>query len=198
MKKENTNNHPLPPPAGDKCADARYPPLAEVPAGRRWFFQAERIYLLPHFFYFRIMKADKENFHAYNKNLQPFANHLRKNMTKAEACLWKYALRAKKMKGYSFRRERPVLNYIADFMCIELKLIIEVDGLTHHWEETVKKDKKKDVDLIAAGFKVLRFDDNDVLTQIDKVIEQIEDAIKVIEGKNHPLPPPAGDKCADA
>ena len=144
------------------------------------------------------MKADKENLHGYNKNLQLFANHLRKNMTKAEACLWKYALRAKGMKGYSFRRERPVLNYIADFMCIELKLVIEVDGLTHHWEETQIKDAKKDADLMAAGFTVLRFDDNDVLTQINKVIEQIEDAIEVIENKNHPLPPPAGDKCADA
>lgn len=134
------------------------------------------------------MKADKENFNGYNKNLQPFANHLRKSMTKAEACLWKYALRAKGMKGYSFRRERPVLNYIADFMCLDLKLVIEVDGLTHHWEETVVKDAKKDADLIAAGFTVLRFDDNDVLTQINKVIEQIEDAIVAIEIGTTPNP----------
>jgi very-short-patch-repair endonuclease len=53
--------------------------------------------------------------HHYNKNLQPFANRLRKEMTKAEACLWKYVLRAGKMKGFQFRRQRPVLNYIADF-----------------------------------------------------------------------------------
>jgi len=99
------------------------------------------------------------------------------------------------MKGYSFRRERPVLNYIADFMCLELKLVIEVDGLTHQWEETQVKDAKKDADLIAAGFTVLRFDDNTVLTQINKVIEQIEDAIVAIENtNNHPQPPPAGDK----
>ena len=149
-------------------------------------------HLIP-FFYFRNMKADKENLYAYNKTLQPFANHLRKNMTKAEACLWKYALRAKGMKGYTFRRERPVLNYIADFMCVELKLIIEVDGLTHQWEETIIKDAKKDADLTAAGFTVLRFDDEDVLTQLHKVIERIEDIIVAIENKNHPLPPPAGN-----
>ena len=62
-------------------------------------------------------------------------------MTKAEACLWRYVLRARKMKGYSFRRQRPVLHYIADFMCKELKLIIEVDGITHQFEETIKYDK---------------------------------------------------------
>lgn len=55
--------------------------------------------------------------HYYNKNLQPNANRLRKEMTKAEACLWKYVLRARKMKGFQFKRQRPVLIYIADFMC---------------------------------------------------------------------------------
>jgi very-short-patch-repair endonuclease len=70
--------------------------------------------------------------HLYNKTLQPYANRLRKEMTKAEACLWKYVLRAKKRGGFQFRRQRPVLNYIADFMCMELMLIIELDGITHH------------------------------------------------------------------
>lgn len=74
--------------------------------------------------------------HKYNKNLQPFANRLRKEMTKAEACLWKYVLRAKQLKGYQFRRQRPILKYIADFVCLELMLIIEIDGISHHWEET--------------------------------------------------------------
>jgi very-short-patch-repair endonuclease len=44
------------------------------------------------------------------------------------------------MKGYSFLRQRSVLNYIADFMCKELKLIIEVDGITHSYEQTIEKD----------------------------------------------------------
>ena len=73
----------------------------------------------------------RDNLCCYNKRLQPFASKLRKEMTKAEACLWKYALRAGQMKGYQFRRQRPVLNYIADFMCKELRLVIEVDGITH-------------------------------------------------------------------
>src|SRR5436190_23957983 len=54
------------------------------------------------------------------KKLQPYANNLRKRMTKAEACLWKYVLRASKMKGYGFRRQRPIMNYIADFMSKDL------------------------------------------------------------------------------
>ncbi|HEX3167574.1 MAG TPA: DUF559 domain-containing protein [Chitinophagaceae bacterium] len=113
--------------------------------------------------------------HKYNKDLQPYANKLRKEMTKAEACLWKYVLKAKQLNGYQFRRQRPVLNYIADFRCIELKLIIEVDGITHHWKETMLKDKKKQNDLESAGFTVLRFIDDEVLNNINAVHSFLED-----------------------
>ena len=78
-------------------------------------------------------------------------------MTKAEACLWKYVLRASKMKNFQFRRQRTVLNYIADFMCMELMLVIEVDGITHHTEEAIKKDEIRQKALESAGFTVLRF-----------------------------------------
>ncbi|MBL7740791.1 MAG: endonuclease domain-containing protein [Chitinophagaceae bacterium] len=116
--------------------------------------------------------------HHYNKRLQPFANRLRKDMTKAEACLWKYVLRAGQLKGYSFRRQRPVLNYIADFMCMELMLVIEVDGITHQWEETIIKDEKKQKDLEAAGFTVIRFSDGEVLNHINAVAAYLEDWIE--------------------
>ena len=115
------------------------------------------------------MDADKSNLHHYNPYLQPFANKLRKQMTKAEACLWKYALRAGMMKGYSFRRQRPVLNYIADFMCKDLKLIIEVDGLTHNWDEIILKDEKRTEELKKIGFTVLRFSDHEVLNNMENV-----------------------------
>jgi len=127
--------------------------------------------------------------HKYNKNLQPYANKLRKEMTKAEACLWKYILKAKQLKGYQFRRQRPVLNYIADFMCLELKLIIEVDGITHHWEETMHKDKKKQTDLESAGFTVLRFTDDEVLNDIKAVHAYLEDWIgKRVVGDSRSTP----------
>jgi very-short-patch-repair endonuclease len=127
------------------------------------------------------MDAKKENHYAYNSRLQPLANNLRKNMTKAEACLWKYALRAGMRKGYTFRRQRPVLNYIADFMCKELKLIIEVDGITHSWNETVSRDQEREQLLSNAGFQVLRFADDDVLKNINGVIESIDAMIEKIE-----------------
>ena len=123
------------------------------------------------------MKGDYHN-HNYNKNLQPSANKLRKQMTKAEACLWKYVLKAKQLRGYQFRRQRSVLNYIADFMCMELMLIIEVDGITHQWEETMSKDKKKQADLEAEGFTVLHFTDQEVLTDINAVHGFLEDWIE--------------------
>ena len=112
------------------------------------------------------MKADNTNNFGYHKNLQPLANVLRKNMTKAEACLWKFILRSGKMKGYTFRRQRPVLNYIADFMSTDLKLIIEVDGITHDFEETIKKDEIRQKELEKAGFTVIRFIDDNILTDI--------------------------------
>jgi very-short-patch-repair endonuclease len=122
--------------------------------------------------------TDKHDNHYYNKNLQPFANRLRKEMTKAEACLWKYVLRASQLKGFQFRRQRPVLNYIADFMCKELMLIIEVDGITHTWEETIKKDKIRQKALESAGFTVLRFTDEEVLNHIQAVQNYLEDWIE--------------------
>jgi len=116
--------------------------------------------------------------HFYNKTLQPYANRLRKEMTKAEACLWKYVLRAKKLSGFQFRRQRPVLTYIADFMCMELMLIIEVDGITHHWEETIKKDEIRQKDLESAGFTMIRFSDEEVLNRIQVVYDYLEDWIE--------------------
>jgi very-short-patch-repair endonuclease len=131
------------------------------------------------------MQADITNNHAYNKNLQPFANKLRKEMTKAEASLWKYVLKAKQMKGYQFRRQRPVLNYIADFMCMELRLVVEVDGYTHGFEETAVKDDRKDHDLAAVGIRVLRFTDDDVLKNIHGVARRIEEVVGEIEAARH-------------
>lgn len=116
--------------------------------------------------------------HFYNRNLQPNANRLRKEMTKAEACLWKYVLRAGKMKGYGFRRQRPVLNFIADFMCKELMLIVEVDGSIHELEEVRNNDEQRQKALVEAGFTVLRFTNNEVLTNIQWVHSYLEEWIE--------------------
>lgn len=130
--------------------------------------------------------SPRNNYH-YNKRLQPFANRLRKNMTKGEACLWKYVLRAGNMKGYPFRRQRPILNYIADFACLELRLVIEVDGITHETEEAAERDRQKDRDLEAVGFSVLRFSNWEVLNRIDDVSGVILEWVE----ENAESPPPA-------
>ncbi len=113
----------------------------------------------------------------YNKKLKNFANTNRHNMTKSEASLWKYVLSKNQMLGYQFRRQRPIANYIADFVCLPLKLVIEVDGITHHNEEAIIKDKERDAALKALGFTTLRYDALDVLDHINKVQMSIEDWI---------------------
>ena len=133
-----------------------------------------------------IVNANMNN-NYYNKDLQPFANSLRSSMTKAEACLWKYALRARQMKGYSFRRQRPIMNYIVDFACLELKLVIEVDGFTHSLDETIRKDFIKQKALEDAGYHVIRFSDHEVLKDMRNVILTIETYIEDIEaGRSTP------------
>ena len=133
--------------------------------------------------------TDEYSNHHYNKNLQPHANRLRKEMTKAEACLWKYVLKARQLKGFQFRRQRSVLNYIADFMCIELMLIIEVDGITHHYEEVTKKDEIRQKTLETSGFTVLRFSDEEVLNHIQAVHHYLEDWIEK-KNSSQVNPPP--------
>ena len=141
------------------------------------------------------MKATKENDLLYNNKLRKNAHSLRYTMTKAEACLWKYVLKAK-MTGFTFNRQRPVLNYIADFMCKELKLIIEVDGYSHTLDTVIRKDGKKQNDLEKAGFKVIRFTDNEVLKSIEQVRMAIEYTIEEIltQTAPPPAPPQEGNK----
>ncbi|OFY86607.1 MAG: hypothetical protein A3F72_08775 [Bacteroidetes bacterium RIFCSPLOWO2_12_FULL_35_15] len=141
------------------------------------------------------MKATKENHNLYNRTLQPFAHENRYQMTKAEACLWKYVLRAKMMCGYTFNRQRPVLNYIADFMSKELKLIIEVDGYSHTLDEVIEKDIIKQRNLENAGFKVVRFSDEEVLKRIEDVRRSLEIIIEELKKlDNLPCPLQMGIK----
>jgi very-short-patch-repair endonuclease len=99
----------------------------------------------------------------YNRRLKPLARKLRKESTKGEVQLWTKVLRAGKMQGYRFNRQRPVLNYIADFMCKDLKLIIEIDGCSHRTDEQFKRDQKRQQELEEHGFTLLRFSEKEVL-----------------------------------
>jgi len=79
----------------------------------------------------------------YNPKLKEFARQLRNNSTKSETYLWKY-LSGKQMMGYDFHRQKPVDNFILDFFCHELMLGIELDGLTHQFQDVVAKDAEKE------------------------------------------------------
>ena len=124
----------------------------------------------------------------YNIKLKSFARANRKYGTRAEIKLWCELLRNKQMLGYPFLRQRPIGNYIADFFSKELKLIIEVDGLTHQWEGQFEKDKKRELDLMELGYSVIRFNDDEVTNDIENVNRTIQNYI-TDWGKNHPPAP---------
>jgi len=115
-------------------------------------------------------------------NKHVIAKVLRKNFTDTERVLWKH-LRAKQMKGCKFRRQEPVGSYIVDFVCHEKLIVIEVDGGQHTTDR--ERDSERDKWLKGQGYKVLRFWDNEVLTNVEGVLEVIRDCL------NHPpLTPP--------
>jgi len=115
--------------------------------------------------------GDDKNLY-YNKDLKTLARNLRNDSTKAEIRLWTELLRGKQT-GYTFLRQRPVLNYIADFLCKKLKLIIELDGYSHEFEQQWKKDKDRQKELEEAGFKILRFTDDQVMKDLRNVESEI-------------------------
>src|SRR5258708_6848130 len=105
------------------------------------------------------------------------SRELRTASTDAELKLWSM-LRNRGLGGFKFRRQFPIGGYIADFVCIERKLIIEVDGFQH--VEREQYDRQRTADLNARGFRVLRFWNNDVLENTDDVAEEILTAM--VEG----------------
>jgi very-short-patch-repair endonuclease len=116
----------------------------------------------------------------YNKKLKRFATENRNAMTKAEACLWKYALSKKQMLGYAFRRQRPILTYIVDFICLEIGLIVEVDGYSHQLRENEVKDRIRQKKLEEKGYVVIRFTDEKVLKRITQVRAAISTQIEIL------------------
>ncbi|MDO9112976.1 MAG: endonuclease domain-containing protein [Polaromonas sp.] len=100
------------------------------------------------------------------------ARALRKGLTDAEALLWS-RLRARQLGNFKFRRQHPVSRYFADFVCIEIGLVIELDGGQHAEDATVRHDQKRSDDMAALGFQTLRFWNNDVLLQTEAVLEKI-------------------------
>ena len=98
------------------------------------------------------------------------AKHLRKNSTDAEKFLWTH-MRNRQLEGWKFRRQLPVGQYIVDFACLELRLIIEIDGGQH--AEQVPYDLGRTRFLQSKGYRVVRFWNNEVLGNIEGVLEAL-------------------------
>ena len=116
--------------------------------------------------------------------MQPFrpalkkpARQLRRYMTDAEQGLWT-RIRRKQIRGVQFYRQKPLLNFIVDFYCSKAQLVIELDGGQHFEPEYLQKDVDRDKALEELGLRVLRFDNRQVLTEMESVLTVID---KVLE-----------------
>jgi very-short-patch-repair endonuclease len=102
------------------------------------------------------------------------AKRLRTAMTRAETLLWRY-IKARRIDGLLFRRQVPIHKYIADFICYSHHLIVELDGESHDFEARVQRDAERDTWFVSEGYTVLRFTNEEVLTNLSGVIETIRD-----------------------
>lgn len=118
-----------------------------------------------------------------NQAVKKEARHLRREQTEAERILWA-RLRNRQLLGWKFRRQYPIGNYIVDFYCPELGLVIELDGGQH--ASRTDEDKKRTELLTGQGYQVLRFWNNEVLRDTNGVLEVILEALK-----ETPSPPPS-------
>jgi very-short-patch-repair endonuclease len=107
----------------------------------------------------------------YNKNLVEPARELRKHPTKAEKCLWQ-RLQLKHL-GVKFYRQKPIGDYIVDFYCPKVNLVIEVDGGRHYTMVGKRNDKLRDEYLTNLDLRVLRYSNSDVLSKTEKVVGNI-------------------------
>ncbi len=108
--------------------------------------------------------------------LKPRARELRHEATTAEDVLWK-AIRNRRLNGVKFRRQHAVDTFIADFMCIEKRLIIEVDGAIHEDSDQLLRDHERQTRLEALGYCVLRFTNAEVLSSLAEVLHVIGAAL---------------------
>ena len=106
--------------------------------------------------------------------MKELARALRRNQTDAEKLLWN-RLRSRQLENCKFRRQQIIGPYIADFLCLEPKIVIELDGGQH--SEQIEKDRLRTQYLESLGYRVLRFWNNDVLRDVDSVLEAIRLAV---------------------
>jgi very-short-patch-repair endonuclease len=112
-----------------------------------------------------------------NPQLFHFARLNRQVQTEAEAILWK-CLRNRNLRGFKFRRQHPIADFIADFFCLECNLVVEVDGDYHNEREQKEYDEGRTYELGELNIKVIRFTNREVLENLDFVLETISQNLK--------------------
>jgi very-short-patch-repair endonuclease len=120
------------------------------------------------------------------KGLTGVARRFREYYTDTEKHLWRH-LRDKQIEGFKFRRQQPIGRYVVDFVNLEKKVVVELDGGQHALDPG---DKIRDEWLRAEGYKVLRFWDNQVLSNLEGVLENIRNTLLT----PHPDPLPQGER----
>ena len=113
---------------------------------------------------------------AMPKGLTHLAKGLRKRSTDVEQLLWGH-LRAGRFEGKKFRRQHPIGQYIADFVCLEKRLVVELDGGQHALPDEILKDRERTSWLENEGYTVVRFWDNEILTNTSGVLEAIRERL---------------------
>ena len=114
---------------------------------------------------------------TYNRALIPFAQQMRREMTRVEARLWFELLRDFEPR---VRRQRPFSRFIVDFYCAACKTVIEVDGASHFTEEGLAYDLERTAFLEGLGLRVIRFSNADILENLAGVGERLSEVLKVV------------------
>ncbi len=139
------------------------------------------------------LESEKRNYETADPVLygllKDYVKEHRSNPTPAEMAMWEM-LRGKNLDGYKFRRQHIIGAYIADFVCLSEKLIIELDGYYHQLPDNISSDEERTLWLNKQGFDVIRFNNNEVLQNIDEILNKI---IAVIKSKHDSaISPPSG------
>jgi very-short-patch-repair endonuclease len=127
----------------------------------------------------------------YNKKSEKEKRrYLRNNQTSPEKLVWMF-LRRKQISGERFLRQYSIHSYVIDFYCPSLKLAVEIDGDSHfESDESIKYDKKRERFLVSVGTTIIRFTNQQVIENLEKVMDQIEEKVKELKNeKPHPSSP---------
>ena len=112
----------------------------------------------------------------YNPKLKALAAQLRSRGTQSEILLWNQ-LKSGQMNGFRFIRQKPIGDYIVDFYCKEVGLVIELDGLSHQYNDIMDSDERKQAYLEGIGLTVIRFEDEEVVRDMPNVMRVIEHTV---------------------